>query len=116
MIKKIALLSFLLSLSLPVLANFNDEVNQYKGVEKQQVAGQQSTVTNFSKMSAADVTKSLALVNHFVHAGQHSLQQVNPRKGGKAANGAMLFISFSMPKPLIIQMAMQATRYHIPVI
>ncbi|MDA7742522.1 type-F conjugative transfer system pilin assembly protein TrbC, partial [Francisellaceae bacterium] len=49
-------------------------------------------------------------------AQQHSYRTSHPHKGGKAADGAMLFISTSMPASLIIDMSKQAAKYNIPVI
>lgn len=38
------------------------------------------------------------------------------RLRGQAADGAILFVSFSMPKPLLLALADEAAQFHIPVV
>lgn len=101
-------------LAITVWANFNDEVNTYKAHEKTLLAGQQNQVSKLGRLSQVQIQKNLALVNHFISQAHGSYKQ-NLHAGGKAADGAILFVSFSMPKALILQMASQAEQYHIPV-
>ncbi|ALA26646.1 type-F conjugative transfer system pilin assembly protein TrbC [Piscirickettsia salmonis] len=113
--KKIAL-TVILSIGCQIaFANFNDEVNAYKVHEKSLIDQNSSKVSALASMSQANVKKNLSLLNQFMGQAQHSAGQTL-NHGGKAANGAMLFISTSMPKPLIIQMSIQASKYNIPVI
>ncbi|MDA0910338.1 MAG: type-F conjugative transfer system pilin assembly protein TrbC [Proteobacteria bacterium] len=100
-------------------ANFNDEVNAYKQTEKTIFKDNAKAVDAINSMSQAQVSSNLDLVNNFIDQASGSARGIIQQKtgqGGKAADGAMLFISFSMPKSLIIQMSMQAAKYHIPVI
>lgn len=113
--KKIALIMILAITAPLVFANFNDEVNRYKAHEKSLIDGQASQVSALANMSQANVKKNLALINQLMGRAQQSANQTL-NHGGKAANGAMLFISTSMPKSLIIQMSIQASKYNIPVI
>ena len=114
-------LSMALSVALINLsfANFNDEVNAYKQTEKAVLGDNGKTVNSINRMSKAQVASNLDLVNNFINKASQSEKGIIQQKtgqGGKPADGAMLFISFSMPKSLIIQMSMQAAKYHIPVI
>ncbi|APS84678.1 hypothetical protein AVM71_16360 (plasmid) [Piscirickettsia salmonis] len=115
MLKKISYLLCFFVFNQCAFANFNDEVNDYKVHEKSLVAGQTSQVSSLANMSQENVKKSLAMINQLMGTAQDSAKK-NLQQGGKAANGAMLFVSTSMPSQLIIAMAMQAAKYKIPVI
>lgn len=109
----------LFGLSSLTFANFNDDVTAYKHYEQRLFKQQSPTI---QQMKAASQQTSYThhdfVANFIQHASEpvEGILHTKQGQGGEVANGAMLFISFSMPKSLILEMSHQAAVYHIPVI
>lgn len=113
--KKVLLAAALILTSSASFANFNDEVNDYKHIEHGLLASQGAQVSAMAKLSQANASKNNKLAAHFLHLARDSFNGALPH-GGKVADGAILFVSFSMPASLIIDMANQAQSLGIAVI
>lgn len=70
---------------------------------------------SFRRVVMKNVTTDQSRIASGLRLGRTSLQK-NSHRGGKAANGGMIFISLSLPDPLILQLCDGAARYHMPVI
>ena len=101
-------------MSFCVFANVNTDVVQLNREAKSQIETNRQQVNHMDQMSQHQLDQNLSLVNSFLSKARSSEPQ--NRHGGQPADGAMLFISTSMPKSLIIQMTEQASYYHIPVV
>lgn len=111
---KVSMISVLLSgVS---FANFNDEVTSYKHYEKGLIESQSQSV------SAIKTSASVMNYHQFdqlINQGRNEVNQLAHQRSNqsiKQANGAILFVSFSMPKNLLVEMIDQANAYNIPVI
>jgi len=113
--KKLPLAALISSaLSFNAFANFNDQVNSYKAHEHSLIHSESQALAKARLKSRLNTEQNLALVNHVIAMAKGSYNKNIPH-GGRAARGAILFVSFSMPTPLIIQMSQQAAQFHIPV-
>ncbi|STX84873.1 type-F conjugative transfer system pilin assembly protein TrbC [Legionella donaldsonii] len=107
--KKI-LLSSLLCLASFAHANQNDELQIW---QQQGALLKKSVSTETLKTLRANADEALVQSK----ASLLPLIKANrPRLRGQAADGAILFVSFSMPKPLLLALADEAAQYHIPVV
>ena len=73
---------------------------------------QENGLNNLRDMSYKEVTKHQQYIDKLFRDKHAQAQNKNVKK----ADGAILFISFSMPNDLIIELASQAKKYHIPVV
>lgn len=106
------LLAYLvLLLSLPVCANINDDIWELSQQSKEIIKSINiQEYKNTKKIS--DATKP------FLADLDRYRQSLNPKKqqGGKVADGAILFVSFTMPNTLIKELLDEAHSLNIPVV
>lgn len=98
------------------VANINTDSRTLSQDAKQQIGTQKTAIAAFSTLSRQSVQHNLTLVNHIVQRASQGLTHRLPHAGGKAADGVILFISFSMPDALILQMSQQAAAFHASVV
>jgi conjugal transfer pilus assembly protein TrbC len=101
----------ILSLSLPVYANMNDDIWELSQQSKEIIKSINIKEYKNTKV-VSDVTKPLlADIDRYQ-------QSLNPKKqqGGKVADGAILFVSFTMPNTLIKELSDEAHSFNIPVV
>lgn len=103
----------LILMSVCAFSNFNDEVSQYRSVESSTLNHQKSSVDQFKGLSSVAVQKKRAMIHKFLNRIQPSS---NLNRNDQNSNDALLFISFSMPNALILNLSDQAHQYHIPIV
>lgn len=112
---KITTFSILFLTTVLTHANMND---QLKSIGNQSEINKKSlseeSQTEIKNSSAADIAKHQWLINRLLAEKQNALD--TKRKGGKPADGAILFISFSMPTDTIFSLSQEADRFNIPVV
>lgn len=103
-----------LSCSLSVFANTNDDIMAYQAQGKA-VAAQVSpaTLSQFKMSSVQSQAQNKPLIDTIMQQARASLPQ---KQQAQAAPDAVLFVSFSMPDPLLFQLANEAARLDIPVV
>jgi len=96
-------------------ANMNDQlksIGNQSEINKKSLS--EASQTEIKNSSAADIAKYQALINGLLVKKQNQLD--TERKGGKPADGAILFVSFSMPTDTIFALSQEADRFNIPVV
>jgi conjugal transfer pilus assembly protein TrbC len=113
MLNKTVLISFMLW-SVAALANMNDELSSYREQAKQQKLTIPSTVLNalsFNSLHNQLEQKSLtdALISR-------TAKDLTGKQKIKGIDGAVLFVSFSMPESLLFVLSDEAARFNIPMV
>jgi conjugal transfer pilus assembly protein TrbC len=111
---KLQLVMTLLFLASVGFANTNDELRAYQAqadTKRAQVTPQQ--LSALQSQSALNQAKNQALIDQLFSQAKAS---VAPRQEGQAADGALLFVSFSMPESLLFALADEAARFKIPLV
>lgn len=109
--KKIMIIALGMALSACLHANINDKLTDI-GTQGETIKQSVSPklVRDAKKQAARDLKAYQALL------GGLRAQKNDEKKGGKPADGALLFVSFSMPDETILAMTAEASRYGIPVV
>lgn len=111
MLKHLTLITAL-SLCWSVFANTNDDINAIRaeGVIQTSLVPR-ATIETLKKNSAYNQSQSF--LDEFM---QHARASQPAKKQIQAANGAILFVSFSMPEQLLFSLADEAAQFDIPVV
>jgi len=107
----VVMLSSLVSSS---FANVNDyiaDVSNEAKLQKKSIS--QGKLEKLKLSVLKDKQKHINFINKILN---NTKQSMPSKKGGKAADGAVLFISFSMPTRLILSLSKQAAKFKIPVV
>ncbi len=113
---KIKILSLVLfsSLASSSFANVNDYImNVSKQAKIQKKSVSQDKLEKLKLAVIKDKQKNINFINKVLNNTKENMPQ---KKGGKAADGAVLFVSFSMPIKLILSLSEQAKEFNIPVV
>lgn len=108
------ILTMILSLPATGFANLNDELWAMDKISKTQVGSiSTSEIARINDAATLSKAQNMAFINQLLH---QKAQGMEKKRGGKPADGAMLFISFSMPESLILSFADEAARFDMPVV
>lgn len=114
--KRLYLITLTVLCSLPIVsfANLNDELLAMDKVAKEQVSSiSQDTLNSLQGRAMQNKEQNIAFINKLL---RNTREGIGQKKGGKPADGAMLFISFSMPEQMILSLADEAAYFGIPVV
>lgn len=96
------------------LANINDDLDAYRAQGKAQVQGvPHATLDALQSQSLQTQYENKTLIDQVMAQATHGLPE---NKRPQAAEGAMLFVSFSMPEPLLFALADEAAAFNIPLV
>lgn len=111
--QKISIL-FLMLLAGNSFANTNDFIRktEAEGVREAAKISRQD-IEVIKQLSARNKTENGALIASFIQGAKSGLPSV---QRGQAADGAILFVSFSMPESLLFKLADEAAQFNIPVV
>ncbi|HCX3367405.1 TPA: type-F conjugative transfer system pilin assembly protein TrbC [Legionella pneumophila] len=95
-------------------ANTNDELRHYQKEGAHQVSTISSkTIEMLKRTSSRNQSEHQSLIDTLMQRSTDSLQSNQKPQG---AEGAILFVSFSMPDSLLFALSDEAARFHIPVV
>jgi conjugal transfer pilus assembly protein TrbC len=96
-------------------ANTNDDIKAYQTEStRQKQTIKHVDLVALSKASLKNKAQNQAVIDSLFSQAKGSLPA--NKTGGKPADGAMLFVSFSMPEPLLFALADEAARFDIPLV
>ncbi len=95
-------------------ANINDDITTMQKTGRVQ-AGLVShgRIETLKVLSEQNQSEQKSLIDTFMADAKSSFPD---KQRAQAADGAMLFVSFSMPEPLLFALADEAATYHIPLV
>lgn len=113
MLNKTVWFSFILW-SVTVYANTNDEIAAYLALGREQKSAIPSSTLEFlSRNSSQTKLEYRSLTDAIIsHEGNRIAGQQKP----KNVDGAVLFVSFSMPESLLFALGDEASRFNIPLV
>lgn len=95
-------------------ANVNDFINEASDTGAQQKNSvSNETLARINSASNNSYAQNQTLIEHIL---QSSRQGMPSAQKGQYIDGAVLFVSFSMPEPLLFTLAQEAAAYKIPVV
>lgn len=96
------------------VANTNDDIEQLKSrVEQYAKPLSQSEIMSLKSMANANQLKQHTLIERLMNEANKGRAQ---NKSIQKADGAILFVSFSMPKSLLFSLADEASQFDIPLV
>lgn len=100
--------------TLSCLANTNDDINAYRD-EGLRIAASVSaeSIDAMKVKSARSGLEHHAQIDEFM---KHARSSLPIKKQAQAVDGAILFVSFSMPEPLLFALSHEAAGFNIPVV
>ncbi|KTD66207.1 putative conjugative transfer protein TrbC [Legionella santicrucis] len=100
--------------SVSACANINDELSSYhEQAIQQKSAIPSSTLKSLSKNSSQDQLKYKDFTDAII---SHEGNRISDKQKPKNVDGAVLFVSFSMPKALLFALGDEAARFNIPLV
>lgn len=109
-----ATLTLLMFCALASLANTNDDIATYRSQSMRQTSAIPSTTLDALKIKSSQTqSEHKTLIDTLMQKNKDNLQSTQKPQG---AEGALLFVSFSMPESLLFALSDEAARYHIPLI
>ncbi len=113
-LKSKGLLAILMLSTLSSFANTNDDINAYRD-EGLRIAASVSaeSIDALKDKSARASIENRAHIDAFM---KHARRSLPIKKQAQAVDGAILFVSFSMPEPLLFALADEAASFNIPVV
>lgn len=95
-------------------ANVNDLINETsQSAKEQQDTVSKETLARMSKESNQSYGQNQPLIDQIIQTTRQGLPQAQK---GQYVDGAVLFVSFSMPEQLLFSLADEAAAYKIPVV
>lgn len=100
--------------SVASLANTNDDIATYLSQSKRQTSAIPSSTMDVLKIKSSQTqSEHKTLIDTLMQNSKNGLQGKQKPQG---AEGAILFVSFSMPDSLLFALADEAAQLHIPVV
>jgi len=114
MLRKIAVILLIVGVSMPMHANMNDTINAIRDSSD----ANKKVLSSTQKMKLEQISTESREQHSALIKKLFSEKQALAQQGakGKTADGAILFVSFSMPKKMIFTLADEAREYDIPVV
>ena len=114
MVKAKSLLILLMLLATVSEANTNDMLNKIEVESAQEVTKiSRQEIEALKRLSTDNKKENGALIASFLESATAGLPSIQK---GQAADGAILFVSFSMPESLLFTLADEAAQFNIPVV
>ena len=96
------------------LANTNDDIATYLSQSKRQTSAIPSSTMDVLKIKSSQTqSEHKTLIDTLMQSTKEGMQGKQKPQG---AEGAILFVSFSMPDSLLFALADEAAQFHIPVV
>ena len=112
--KQIALVLVSMSCVSGCFANTNDDIALMQMDARAQAAlVSHDNIATLKVLSEQNQTEHKSLIDTLMTQAKSGLPQ---EKRAQVADGAMVFVSFSMPEPLLFALADEAATYHIPLV
>lgn len=97
-----------------LFANQNDWVNQLREAQQKQTQESHGQDVLMAKaQTQLEIQKQMPFINKLLSVKKSTIEK---KRGGKPADGAIVFVSFSMPDSLLVSISEQADAYNIPVV
>ena len=114
MLKKTSQVLALISCAAACFANTNDDIAAMQKSGRAQAAlVSHDRIETLKVLSEQNQSEHKTLIDTLMADAKSSLPD---KKQAQAADGAMLFVSFSMPEPLLFALADEAAAYNIPLV
>lgn len=114
MLKKTSQVLALISCAAACFANTNDDIAAMQKTGRAQAASiSHDRIQTLKVLSEQNQSEHKTLIDTLMSDAKSGLSD---KQRAQAADGAMLFVSFSMPEPLLFALADEAATYHIPLV